>query len=157
MGFLDKISDKAKEAAENAKKAAGEAIGNLSETARDLSGKASVGFTEFTDKASKEIADISQKATAEGTYIFGKVTDGFSSLSENATTTARELSAWAETMPGTLRKMADDFDAETMWDKLSKTAAKAGQDLIVMVLTIYYSIESKIVGNPNPGNDAESK
>ncbi|MDE7409505.1 MAG: hypothetical protein K2N09_05730 [Muribaculaceae bacterium] len=124
MGFFDKISEKAKEAAENAKKAAGEAIEN---------------------------------ASAEGSNIFGKVSDGFSSFTETVGTSAKELTTWAEGMPDKLRKMADDFDADAMWDKLSKNAAKAGQDLIVMVMTIYYSIESKITAIQNSKNNGKSK
>lgn len=100
MGFFDKIGEKAREAAESAKKAAG-----------DLSEKASSGFSELSDKVG---------------------------------TSAKDLSAWAETMPEKLKTMADDFDADALWDKLSKTAAKAGQDLIVMVLTIYYAVESRL-------------
>ena len=149
MGVFDKIANKAKETTENAKKAAGQAIENASKTAKDLSEKASTEFSEFSNKASKEFADFSQKASAEGNNIFGKVSDGFSSLTETVGTSAKELTTWAEGMPDKLRKMADDFDADAMWDKLSKTAAKAGQDLIVMVLTIYYSIESKITGTQN--------
>ena len=124
MGFFDKISEKAKEVVENAKKAAGEAIEN---------------------------------ASTEGSNIFGKVSDSFSSLTETVGTSAKELTTWAEGMPDKLRKMADDFDADAMWDKLSKTAAKAGQDLIVMVLTIYYSIESKITGSHNSECNGKSK
>ena len=157
MGFFNKISEKAKEAAENARKAAEQAIENASKTAKDLSEKASAEFSEISDKASKEFADFSQKASAEGSNIFGKVSDGFSSLTETVGTSAKELTTWAEGMPDKLRKMADDFDADAMWDKLSKTAAKAGQDLIVMVLTIYYSIESKITGSHNSECNGKSK
>lgn len=111
MGFLDKIANKAKEAAENAKNAAA-----------TVAEKASVTFKEVSDNAS----------------------DGLSSFSDNFSKSAKDWAAWAEIMPDKLKKMADDFDANAMWDKLAKTAAKAGQDLIVMVLTIYYAIESKI-------------
>lgn len=157
MGFFDKISEKAKEAAENARKAAEQAIEDASKTAKDLTDKASAGFSEISDKASKEFAEFSQKATTEGSNIFGKVSDGFSSLTDTVGTSAKDLSAWAEGMPNKLRKMADDFDADAMWDKLSKTASKAGQDLIVMVLTIYYSIESKITGTQNSNNNEKSE
>lgn len=114
MGFFDKIADKAKEAAEKAKKAAGQAIENVS---------------------------------ADGSNLMNKVSEGFSSLSDSVGTSAKDLSAWAESMPGKLKKMSEDFDVDAMWDKLSKTAAKAGQELIVMVLTIYYALESKIQEN----------
>lgn len=157
MGLFDKISEKAKEAAENTRKAAEQAIENASKTAKNLTENASVEFSDISDKASKEFADFSQKASAEGSNIFGKVSDGFSSLTETVGTSAKELTTWAEGMPDKLRKMADDFDADAMWDKLSKTAAKAGQDLIVMVLTIYYSIESKITGSHNSESNGKSK
>ncbi|MDE6754819.1 MAG: hypothetical protein K2J82_09455 [Muribaculaceae bacterium] len=45
---------------------------------------------------------------------------GFSSLTENVGTSAKELSAWAETMPDKLRKIADDFDVNALWDKLPR-------------------------------------
>lgn len=146
MGFFDKIADRAKEAAENAKKVAGQAIENASNTAKDLSEKASTGLSEISEKASREFAGFSKKASADGHILFDKVSEGFSSLSDSVGISAKELSAWAESMPGKLKKMSEDFDADAMWDKLSKTAAKAGQELIVMVLTIYYAIESKIPG-----------
>ena len=133
MGFFDKISQTAKEMTENAKKVASEAIDSASKTAKELS-----------DKASKEFTEISDKTSVEGSYYYDKISGGISSLSETVGTSVKDLTAWAESMPDNLRKMADDFDANAMWDKLSKTATKAGQDLIVMVLTIYYSIESKI-------------
>lgn len=152
MGLFDKISDKAKEVAENAKKVASQVIEDASSTAKDLSEKASENFSELSDKASKEFAEFSQKASAERNNLFDKVSEGFSSLSESVSTQTKELSTWAEGMPDKLKKMADDFDADAMWDKLSKTAAKAGQELIVMVLTIYYAIESKI-----PGKEKQKK
>jgi len=120
MGFIDKITGKAKKATATAQKAAEQALDNASKTAKNLSKKAADEMSDLSDKASKGFAGFSHKAT--------------------------ELQAWAETMPDQLRKMADDFDAEAMWDKLSRTAAKAGQELIVMVLTIYYAIESRITG-----------
>ncbi len=114
MGLFDKLSEKARGAAESALKTAGEVMDQAKVAAGDLSEKASVGW-----------ADLSGKV--------GTATD--------------DLSAWAETMPGKLRGMADSFDADALWDKLSKTAAKAGQELIVMVLTIYYAVESRLPGN----------
>lgn len=168
MGFFDKISEKTKEAAENARKAAGQAIENAkktadqaienaSKTAKDLSEKASAEFSEISEKASKEFADFSQKVSSDGSNLFDKVSEGFSYLSDSVGTSAKELAAWAESMPAKLKKMSDDFDADAMWDKLSKTAAKAGQELIVMVLTIYYSIESKITGSHNSESNGKSK
>ncbi len=157
MGFFDKIADKAKEAAENAKKTATKAYEDASSVAKDLSGKASEGISKFSDKASKEFSEFSQKASEEGSSLFGKVSEGFSSFTDSVGISAKELSAWAESMPEKLKKMADDFDADAMWDKLSKTAAKAGQDLIVMVLTIYYAIESKIPGRRENINGGKQK
>lgn len=146
MGFFDKIADKAKGAAESAKKTVTKAYEETSSATKELSEKASAGISEFSDKASKEFSHFSKKASEEGSNFYGKISDGFSSLTDSVGTSAKELSVWAESMPAKLKKMADDFDADAMWDKLSKTAAKAGQELIVMVLTIYYAIESKIPG-----------
>lgn len=157
MGFFDKIADKAKEAAESAKKTATKAYEGATSTAKELSEKASAGISEFSDKAAKEFSEFSQKASEEGSSLYGKMSDGFSSLTDSVGTSAKELSTWAESMPAKLKKMADDFDADALWDKLSKTAAKAGQDLIVMVLTIYYAIESKIPGREKNLNEGKQK
>lgn len=87
--------------------------------------------------------------------LFDKIKGKAKSAPENASkvtgdspeqASSKNLAAWAESMPDKLRKMAGSFDADAMWDKLAKTAAKAGQDLIVMVLTIFNAIESKIPG-----------
>lgn len=146
MGFLDNISKKAVEAAEAAKRVASQTIDTASKTMREVSGKALASYSEFSEKASKELSELSKKAYAEGAELGGKVAEGWSSLSENVSVSTEELSAWAASMPDKLKKLADDFDAEALWNKISKTAAKAGQELIVMVLTIYYAVESKIPG-----------
>lgn len=132
MGFLDKISETAKAAAQNAMKAAEK----ISVEATKVSQDAIKNVKEISDKASEGISEFSHKAAAEGKNLSDKV--GMS---------ASELSTWAQGMPDKLRATADDFDADALWDKITNSAAKAGQELIVMVLTIYYAIESKITGN----------
>lgn len=76
--------------------------------------------------------------------LFDKASAGFSKMAGSIGTSAKELADWAETMPDKLKEMSKDFDAESLREKLTKTAAKAGQELIVMVMTIYNSIESLI-------------
>lgn len=135
MGFFDTFVNNVKEVADSAKKTAVQAL----------------------EDASSKSKELTKEASAAGSDLIGKVSEGFSSLSESVSTSAKDLSTWAEGMPDKLRKMADDFDADAMWDKLSETAVKAGQDLIVMVLTIYYSIESRITGSHNSGSNGKSK
>ncbi len=52
-----------------------------------------------------------------------------------------------KTIPETLHSYADRFNPDEMWEKLKTQAAKAGQDLVVMVLTIYYTIRDRIKGS----------
>lgn len=54
--------------------------------------------------------------------------------------TAQDVAEWAKSAPDTIGRYAKDFDAAKMWDKISAYAAKAGQELILIVLTMYYAI-----------------
>lgn len=127
MGLFDKFAGKAKEATDKAKEAA-DSVKSLRQNAEQVLASAQ----ELYDKTSEECKD--------------NMAADFAALRNKVGTEAQELSDWAKTMPDKLKIMADDFNVDSMWDKLSKTAAKAGQELIVMVLTIYYAIESKIPG-----------
>lgn len=153
MGFFDKLADKAKEFAEEAKKSAGNALENTSKVTQNLSEKATKTTLKFSEKASNEFQGISKKVVEEGTLLYGKASESLLEFSGNIGTSAKELSSWAQGMPDKLKSMAEDFDAEALWDKLGKTASKAGQELIVMVLTIYYAIESKIPGHKEKRNE----
>lgn len=47
-------------------------------------------------------------------------------------------------IPDTLLRYASRFDPKEMWEKISSTAGKAGQEVIMMVLTMYYTIEGSV-------------
>lgn len=119
----------------------------MANKAKEVTEIAKNSATQVLEEASSKSKELTKEASAVGSNLIGKASDSFSSLSESVGSSAKDLCAWAESMPHKLKKMSEDFDADAMWDKLSKTAAKAGQELIVMVLTIYYAIESKIPEN----------
>lgn len=80
---------------------------------------------------------IKNKASELGTAVSGKTAD---------------LSEWAKTLPETLHEYSDRFNPEEMWEKLKTQAAKAGQELVVMVLTMFYTIRYRIKGTNVTGD-----
>ena len=47
-------------------------------------------------------------------------------------------------VPDTLLRYASRFDPKEMWEKISSSAGRAGQEVVMMVLTMYYTIESSV-------------
>ncbi|MCM1336326.1 MAG: hypothetical protein NC187_04725 [Candidatus Amulumruptor caecigallinarius] len=63
---------------------------------------------------------------------------------ESMAVTADSLRKWAEKAPDTIHEYASRFDADEMWQKIEKWGVKAGQDLVIMVLAMYYTIRKFI-------------
>ena len=78
--------------------------------------------------------------------IFDKIKNKAAELGNTATEKTVNLAEWSKTLPETLHSYADKFNPEEMWEKLKTQAAKAGQELVVMVLTMYYTICDRIKG-----------
>ncbi len=76
--------------------------------------------------------------------FFDKIKNKANEISNAAVTKTVDLSEWMKTIPETLHSYADRFNPEEMWEKLKTQAAKAGQEIVVMVLTIYYTIRDRI-------------
>lgn len=103
-------------------------------------------ITQTVEQTSKGIAERTQQLVNEASKASRELSD---SLSDAAKEMSKEVAdakimEWAKTMPETLRSYADRFDADELWEKLKITAAKAGQELLIMVLAIYYAIENSI-------------
>lgn len=122
MGFFDKITSAAVSAAESAANTAKGVADTVTEKAKTATDTVS----ETAKSASETIADKTKEAWT-GTVA-----------------SAEEVSKWAETVPETIHTYADRFDADEMWDKITSTAAKVGQEMIIMVLTMYYTIEEAL-------------
>ncbi len=84
--------------------------------------------------------------------FFDKIKSKASEIGSAAAAKTVDLSEWMKTIPETLQSYSDRFNAEEMWEKLKTQASKAGQDLVVMVLTMYYTIRDRIKGT-NVAND----
>lgn len=78
--------------------------------------------------------------------LFDKIKNKAAEIGNAATGKTADLAEWSKTLPETLHSYADRFNPEAMWDKLKTQAAKAGQELVVMVLTIFYTIRDRING-----------
>lgn len=74
----------------------------------------------------------------------GNITSGASQMWEGTVASSEKVAQWAKSVPDTIDQYAKNFNADEMWQKISSAASKAGQDVIVMVLTMYYSIEEYI-------------
>lgn len=89
----------------------------------------------------KSIADKAKATAAKSQKKMADVVSGFQVPTSKVTD---DLTKWAESVPDTLHKYASDFKADEMWKKLESWAAKCGQDLVIMVLTMYYTIQKFI-------------
>lgn len=78
--------------------------------------------------------------------LFDKIKNKAAEIGNAAAGKTADLGEWSKTLPETLHSYADRFNPEEMWEKLKTQAAKAGQDLVVMVLTMYYTIRDRIKG-----------
>lgn len=57
---------------------------------------------------------------------------------------ADDIKRWADKAPETIHQYASRFDTDEMWQKIEKWGMKAGQDLVIMVLAMYYTIRKFI-------------
>ncbi|MDE5750204.1 MAG: DUF1232 domain-containing protein [Duncaniella sp.] len=78
--------------------------------------------------------------------FFDKIKNKASELSEVVNGKAVDMGEWVKTLPETLHGYADRYNPEEMWEKLKTQAAKAGQELVMMVLTMFYTIRDRIQG-----------
>lgn len=73
-----------------------------------------------------------------------ELTDNASDMAKGLSASTDELRKWAEKAPDTIHEYASRFDADEMWQKIEKWGMKAGQDLVIMVLAMYYTIRKFI-------------
>ena len=142
MSLFDSIKKNLADAVTDLEKKASEAQKQATAIAADLKIKASEA-ADSIQKSTQELYSSSSK-TIEMMYRNGSY--WASDFWNNKVPSTDELEKWAADARDKINGMADDFDAQKMWDKIKSSAAKAGQDLVVMVLTIYYTIAESIKG-----------
>lgn len=117
----------------------------------------------FFDKIASAAAFAADSAANADKGVAGTVSETAKSVSESVSkkameawdgtvASAEDVAKWAETVPETIHAYADRFDADEMWEKISSTAAKVGQEMIIMVLTMYYTIEEALKNIDLKGN-----
>lgn len=79
--------------------------------------------------------------------VFDKIKNKGAQAAAAASAGALNLAEWSKTIPQTLQSYADRFNAEEMWEKLRDQAAKAGQEIVMMVLTMFYTIRDGVKGS----------
>ncbi|MDE6338438.1 MAG: hypothetical protein K2K97_01460 [Muribaculaceae bacterium] len=142
MAFIDSI-----------KKTMAEAIAELEKKTAETQKQASVIASDMHAKAA-EVAMSAMKTTGElstkiSESVGSAIKDGSEWASDvwtNKVPSKEELEEWASGATDKIKAMADEFDAQKMWEKISASASKAGQELVVMVLTMYYTIVESIQG-----------
>ena len=139
MGLFDELKDKASKKASDLHKMAGM-------TSEQIKRKASKLSQEAQSKTSALLAGTSK--TIDEAIDGGKQWIG--DLSNKKVPSKEELTEWAENSMEKVQSLAKDFDAEKMWDKIKESAAKAGQELVVMVLTMYYTIAENFKKGKSP-------
>lgn len=76
--------------------------------------------------------------------IFDKIKNKATEIGGTVGGKKASIEEWSKNLPEILHSYADKFNPEEMWEKLKTQAAKAGQELVVMVLTMYYTIRDRI-------------
>lgn len=118
MGLFDKLKDKASTIASDAAKSVGEFSEKASSITSELADRARTGYDDMMRNASSAMDEWKDKS--------------------------QNLKQWSETIPDKLQEYASDFNVDDMWKKIESWGAKCGQDLLIMVLTMYYTIEKSI-------------
>ena len=122
MGLFDNLTDKAKSLADQAVKEAG----------------------RLSASSSQKVSEIWLSTTQTASETCDSIVDTAVDVWNNKIPSKEEIAVWAEGSYNYITSLSKDFDADKMWEKISETASKSGQDLIVMVLTIYYTISESI-------------
>ncbi|MDE6808489.1 MAG: hypothetical protein K2J42_00140 [Muribaculaceae bacterium] len=113
----------------------------------DLSRKAkslAVQVSQLSDNSSQKVTEICQSVSQSTSELCNSIADSARDIWDNKVPSKEEIAEWVEGSYNYITSLSKDFDADKMWEKVSTAASKAGQELIVMVLTIYYTISESI-------------
>ena len=97
--------------------------------------------------SSQKISEIWLSTTQTASETCDSIVDTAVDIWNNKIPSKEEITVWAEGSYNYITSLSKDFDSDKMWEKISATASKLGQDFIVMVLTIYYTISESIKNN----------
>ena len=120
---------------------------NLIDKAKSISDQALNEVERLTTNSSQKASEIWQSTAQTVSETCGSIVDTAMDVWNNKIPSKEEITVWAEDSYNYIKSLSTDFDTDKMWEKISAAAAKAGQDLIVMVLTIYYTISESIQKN----------
>lgn len=120
---------------------------NLIDKAKSISDQALNEVERLTTNSSQKASEIWQSTAQTVSETCGSIVDTAMDVWNNKIPSKEEITVWAEDSYNYIKSLSKDFDTDKMWEKISAAAAKAGQDLIVMVLTIYYTISESIQKN----------
>lgn len=106
----------------------------------------------FLDKLKSKASEIGNATSEKTAVLADKLKSQASDFGNLTSDKAAELAEWSKTLPETLHSYSDRYNPDEMWEKLKTQAAKAGHELVVMVLTMYYTIRDRIQ-NSNVASD----
>ncbi len=99
-----------------------------------------MGLLDNITKKAKEAAAAASKAY-DGLLKDSDASDGTTGHG------SVDLKEWSKSLTETLTQYSSRFNVDEMWDKLKATASKAGQDIVMMTLTMFYTIRDCIKGS----------
>ena len=139
MGFFDDLKKKAEQLVSDAGKAADMAAKAATQAAKDTAEwttQAAKGTAEWTTQVAKDTAEwTTQAAKDTAEWTSGKW--------EEMGKYAEDFQKWKKELPDKLHEFKDNFSIEDFWNKMKETALNAGQEVVFMALTIYYSIANQ--------------
>lgn len=121
-----------------------ELFDSLTDKFKSLADKVNSETERLTLNSTKNISEIWQSASQSTIETCNSIADTAREAWNCKIPSKEEIATWIEGSYNYITSLSKDFDTDKMWEKISTTASKAGQDLIVMVLTIYYTISESI-------------
>ena len=104
--------------------------------------KLAAGAAEWTTQAAKDTAEWTTQAAKDTAEWTSEKWEGMGKYAE-------DFQNWTKELPDRLQEFKDNFSIEDFWNKIKETALSAGQEVVFMALTIYYSIANQMKSGDN--------
>ena len=143
MGIFDELKKKAEQLASDVSKIADNTLKDASAWTEQVV-KDTKSWTQHTIEDTKEWTEKATKDAKEWTEQAAKDTAEWTSGKwEEMGKYAEDFQKWKKELPDKLHEFKDNFSIEDFWNKIKDTALNAGQEVVFMALTIYYSIANQ--------------
>ena len=144
MALFDKLKSKAATLADEALRQTAALSDDARKKATEMAGDVAKRSSKIMNDVTRKSAEISEEVSKKSAEVWEEAGEWTSKTWDEKVPSKEELSEWAAGAADYISSFAKDFDPAKMWDKLKECAAKAGQEIVIMVLTMYYTIKESM-------------